>query len=214
MTKENNNLKVILFDFDGVIVDTYESNIACFRNALTYYKYPLPPEEKFKLLLGLPVREGVKVLIPNATDQEVEIIAQRVFIESDITIPLIKLCTGAQLALDKFAGAYKLAVVSSRRRVSIEKILSYLKIEDYFDLILGREDVKKPKPHPEPILKALENFKIKTNEALYIGDMEEDVLAAKAAKVPCIFISKGKNDFGADYHIKSISELPDLINTI
>jgi HAD superfamily hydrolase (TIGR01549 family) len=204
-------LKAILFDFDGVIIDSYESNTACFRNALSYYKYSLPAEEKYKLLLGLPVREGVRVLVPDATKQEVELIAQRVFLEADNAIPYIKLCDGVKSALETIVKGYKLAIVSQRRRESIEKIVKYMKIDHYFDLVIGREDVKLPKPNPEPLVKALDYFKVKQDEAMYIGDMEEDVLAAKAAKISCVFISQTKKSYDAEHHIKSIAELPDLI---
>lgn len=207
-------IKAILFDFDGVIIDSYESNTACFRNALVYYKYSIPPEEKFKELLGLPVREGVKVLLPDATIQEVESIAQRVFVESDNAIPLIKLCNGVRQILKLFSKEYNLAIVSNRRKVSIFKVLDHLKINKYFDYIVGRENVKFPKPHPEPLLNALNYYNVDNTQTIYIGDREEDVLSAKAAKIPCVFISSSKEDYGAEYHISNILKLPLLIKKI
>jgi phosphoglycolate phosphatase-like HAD superfamily hydrolase len=64
------------------------------------------------------------------------------------------------------------------------------------------------------LFKALKTLNIQNAEAIYIGDTESDVGAAKNAKVPCVIISSTGNSLGADYVIKKISELPTLVNRV
>ena len=76
-----------------------------------------------------------------------------------------------------------LGVVSNIPTLFLREHLKKFKIERYFCIINGQEDCDEQKPSPKPILITLERIRIKPQEAMYIGDMEEDIIAAKRAKV-------------------------------
>ena len=60
--------------------------------------------------------------------------------------------------------------------------LDKFEIEACFDVIIGQEDAAEQKPSPKPILAAIEKMGTKSQESMYVGDMEEDIIAAKAAQ--------------------------------
>lgn len=208
-------IKAVLFDFDGVIIDSYEANVFCYQGALAYLKYPIPSKKTIISLLGHTAVEIVKKLLPHATQKQRELVVQRVYYESDRSIPYIRLIAGAKSVLSVLERKYKRSIVSNRRHISINKILDHLKLQTSFDFIVGKEDVQFPKPHPEPLLKALTHFHLKSQQAIYVGDMKEDILAAKAASVASIFIAGERQDaYGADYVIKTIQDFPALFKKL
>lgn len=81
-----------------------------------------------------------------------------------------------------------LGIISSNYRKTIETVLSNQKILNYFKIIIGRDDVDRPKPNPEGILQVLHIHKLKPEKTIYIGDMDSDAQTAQAAKVNYIFI--------------------------
>lgn len=204
-------IKAILIDFDGVIVDSYEATIYYFQKTLKHFGKRIPNKKEFDKLLGLKTSEMFKRLLKGESKEEVEKIYEYSKEESFKAIPKIKLIKNADKIIKQLASSYKLAVVSSRGERTLNILLDNFKLRKYFPVVISREDVVNHKPHPESINKALSKLGSKPGEAVYIGDMEEDVLAAKAAGVVSIFYKgKLKKDFGADYSIKNISQIPEL----
>jgi phosphoglycolate phosphatase len=66
-----------------------------------------------------------------------------------------------------------------------------LGLMEYFEVLIGREDVQNPKPHPEPVIKALIKLKADKNCCYLIGDTCMDMHAAKAAGIKAIAVSSG-----------------------
>jgi len=98
---------------------------------------------------------------------------------------------------------YKLAIVSNGEKGTIISKLKKYGVDSTIDMVLGYWDVSKPKPDPEGILKCLEELKVKPEEALYIGDMETDIVAAKAAGISIIATTYG--------YLKLKSDMLDLL---
>ena len=73
----------------------------------------------------------------------------------------------------------------------MDMIIEDFGLTGYFEYVMTASQVTKPKPHPEPLLKVLDYFKIEPEEALFIGDGEVDMMAANSAGVP--FISYKSN---------------------
>ena len=84
--------------------------------------------------------------------------------------------------------------------------LSYLKIADYFDVIVSANDIKAMKPNPTGIKAILHFFKAKPGSAIYIGDMVDDIITAKLAKVTSCAVADG---FDSHHKLKSIK--PDYL---
>ena len=106
------------------------------------------------------------------------------------------------------------------RKYGITKIIvcsHYIseKIESYFGAITGQEDCDEQKPSPKPVLVTLEKLRVKPPEAIYVGDMEEDIIAGKRARTCTVAISR-KGSYHPLWRLKRqnpdciISNLGDL----
>jgi len=85
----------------------------------------------------------------------------------------------------------KLAVFSGNSSEVLEKSLKALKIRQYFHAVVSADDVKKMKPDPEGLLKALSSLNLQKSEAIYVGDALNDVKSAKAAGVKVAVVLTG-----------------------
>jgi phosphoglycolate phosphatase len=84
-------------------------------------------------------------------------------------------------------------VTTKTAKYSIE-LLEHMGLMNYFDVLIGREDVEYPKPHPEPILKALSQLPSDKKKYWMIGDTPMDILAAKAANIESVAVTCGYAD--------------------
>ena len=90
---------------------------------------------------------------------------------------------------------------------------------DFFNVLIGNEDIKQPKPHPESIYQALNELHISPDEMIYVGDSTVDGETAQNAAVPFIGVTTGmttKQELAAYPHlaiIKSLQDLPIIIRT-
>lgn len=87
----------------------------------------------------------------------------------------------------------KLAVMSLNTRKTIEKALLLTALTSKIDFIVGREDVRNWKPNPDGLLKILEKLNIDKSKALFIGDMEKDLIAGERAGIESYLIDELKN---------------------
>lgn len=121
---------------------------------------------------------------------------------------------GALKTVALLSKKYKLAIVTARVKSGTASVLKRYGYEKYIKTIVTFEDCKQPKPHPESLLIALKKLKVKHNEAYYVGDMESDILCAKAAGVKSVlFRNFYSNDQSTpDYEVKSFAELLKALN--
>jgi HAD superfamily hydrolase (TIGR01548 family) len=82
----------------------------------------------------------------------------------------------------------RMGIVTSRPRFETEHTLLINHIRDLFEVIICQEDAKHEKPHPEPILKAIRL--LNCQKPVYLGDTINDVLAASAAQIECIYVNQ------------------------
>ncbi len=121
--------------------------------------------------------------------------------------PFMRLEAGLIDTLDVLKPHLSLAVCTNRA-ISMDMIIGDFGLDGYFDLVMTASKVTNPKPHPEPLLKVLEHFGVKPGEAVFVGDGEVDMLAAKGAGIPFIAY---KTDLPAVARIKHHEEILDHI---
>lgn len=99
-----------------------------------------------------------------------------------------------------------MAIVTNKPTPFVAPLLESLGIADYFDLIIGGDDVVVKKPHPAAIFLVLGKFGLLPGELLFVGDSRNDILAAQGAGCPCVGMT-----FGYNYGEPIASSNPDLI---
>lgn len=206
-------IKAVLFDIDGTLLDTFEFVFSAVR--FTLDKHNLTVSEKMIMkAAGKPLVEYYRYVLPG---EDFELLAQTHRDFQENKHHLAKPFQNVEEILKSLKKEkYKLAGVSNRSKKSLIKSLKISKLHKYFDVIIGADDIKNPKPHPEPFLKALKFLKVSKNQAIVVGDTENDVLSARAAGIKCVavtygWIGKKIKKSKPDFVIDKIEELKSIL---
>ena len=214
------NIRLIIFDFDGTLCDTHGVIVATVLQTLQELHLPVATEEAITATIGLPLRECYRHYVPQldeATLDACEDTHHRLF---DINRRRIKpevFPHVRESLLWLHEHGIKATVASSRTSFSLHELLSDLGLEQSFDYVLGAEDVVRPKPEPEPVLKTLAALDVSAAEALVVGDMPVDILMGRNAGTRTCGVTYGNasrqqlEEAGADF---VIDDMEELINTI
>lgn len=175
---------VVLFDFDGTIMDSEQMIIGCF--AYLYQKYGNIndfTEEIQKEVFGPPLKEELKKLFPNQ-DTEVLMSDYTNFQKSLPGRHIVSTLPHTEEVLKKLKRqGYVLGVVTSRLTDSCEMWVKDLKLESYFNIIVGTEKYRHAKPEPDGIIEACELLNVGHDSVVYVGDNVSDVECGKNAGV-------------------------------
>lgn len=180
---------VVLFDFDGTIVDSGAIIMASFRHAAQeVLQREIADIQVTAMLGGASLHEQMAAIAPDRVEELV--VAYRRHNE-----PLheeLECCAGMLDVLDRLhAEGRRLGIVTAKRRATVELAFARLPLRDYFEVIVGADDTARHKPDPEPILLALERLGAAREDAVYVGDSPFDVGAARAAGVHAIGVTWG-----------------------
>ncbi|MDD3284794.1 MAG: HAD family hydrolase [Patescibacteria group bacterium] len=208
---KNNNIKAVIFDIDGVLLDSFEANLKFFQNLMTEFNYKPPTRENFKETFHLSMLDVVKYFTNSTDEEEINKIWEAGRDRGSLyPMELLKIPENVELVLEELNKNYLLGLATSRVKESIYSIPQLAKLEKYFKVAISFCDTVRHKPYPDPLLKAAGKLGIKPEQCVYIGDLESDMLAAKAAGMKIIIYSKDKVD-GADYQTSSFEEIIELV---
>ena len=210
------NIKAILFDFDGVIVDSEPLHFEAHKKALVDFGVDLTFDDYMdfgvskgdnNLYEKVAQKYGVKI------DKEV-ISKTKKQIYREIFDEKAELIPGILESLEKFSEKYDLAIVSSGVKSSIEYAIDKFNIGKYFKFVITGDDVERVKPFPDVYLKAIELLGHKKEDCVAIEDSETGLEAAKNAGIKCIAISNEftrNQDFSrADMLLSSTKDLKNI----
>src|SRR3989344_6081114 len=173
-------ITTLLFDVDGTILDTREFIIQATIHALSTLGYPVPERSVIAQNVGKIFPEYYGTLA-GSTEKLKELIDEhRNFQYSNFNLSVSFPNTVSTLKTLKDKG-YKMAAVTTRSRKTSEQPMRDAGVFDFFDTIITGEEVQEAKPHPEPLLKALQNLNELPERAVMIGDSHLDVEAGKNA---------------------------------
>lgn len=138
---------------------------------------------------------------------EAKKIAEQIYTEADNVLastykPILLPGIEKALRIMKDAGI-KLALATNAPNISAENVMKSVNLKGFFDIIIGTDDVEKPKPAPDMILLACERCDCKPIEAIYVGDMPMDMIAGRRAGVTAVavksefFSESGYSDYDA-----------------
>ncbi len=184
-------LRAALFDFDGTLVDTTELIYQSLRHAAYEVLGREIPREILMANVGQPLPRQMKLI--DAERAEALLESYRLHNEEHHDA-LIGEFPGVEDSLARLrAGSVKIAVVTSKRRFSVNMALkSFPGLGEVVDRFVTMEDTAEHKPHPAPLLKGLEFLgDIPPEEAAYVGDSPFDVAAAKAGCIRSVAVSWG-----------------------
>ncbi|NYZ74908.1 HAD family hydrolase [Candidatus Micrarchaeota archaeon] len=211
-------IKLVLFDIDGTLVDTDTALVRAFQNTFSNFKMRPPTEKEVLRGVGNEEENWIKLIwtgerpIPKQKiDEMAEYFRCKYF---GFYFPVMAhLMSGAKETLEGLrAKGIKTAIITNGKHEYVERVTSYFKITELIDYAVSVEDVKHIKPSPEPIKHALEHFKAKPDEAVYVGDTEIDAKAAHAAGVHFALVVQSRNALvKAGHRLGSLKELLSVV---
>lgn len=186
------NKTTILFDLDGTLIDSTEAILESFYYAFEDQKFSYKgTTQEIKDLIGYPLDvmfTQLGVSKNNVSD----------FVNSykghyrEISEAKTLLLEDAQEAVKLASTFATLGVVTTKTTKYSIPLLKSFGLLEYFNVIIGRQEVEHPKPDPEPILKACEKLALIPNQNIYmIGDTKLDLIAANRAKVSSVGVLCG-----------------------
>ena len=210
------NLSAVLFDLDGVLVESEPHLIAGEIEVLRAHGIPLT-EEVAGEYLGLKLPDYISALAQRyARDLDIDKVVREVELKNEALyragIPLVH---GVQEVLELVSSLYSIALVTSRERALAHSALQYNAIDTYFLHGIYKEDVTRGKPDPEGFLKAAALLQVAPDACVVIEDAENGFKAARAAGMQVVArkATHNKNqDFStATVVIKDMKELMPII---
>ncbi|GIG63422.1 haloacid dehalogenase [Longispora fulva] len=207
--------KYVLFDHDGVLVDTEFWYYKAGERALADIGVAL---DKDQYLRDMNQGLGTWIRAREAGVDEQTIDRLRV-VRNDLYQEYLKTedieVEGVVDALAELSRHVRMAIVTTAKRVDFDLIHEKRHIRQFMDFILLREDYALAKPHPEPYLTGLRRFGATKEETLVVEDSSRGLTSAVAAGIDCAIVYNDfakANDFSqATYRIKTLMELKDIV---
>ena len=180
---------VVLFDLDGTVIDSGDIILASMRHAAKEVLGLEPADEELLAAVGGPGLEAqMRALSPDRAEELVTVYREH----NEPLHDQLECCVGMLDVLERLhAEGRRLGIVTAKRHATVELAFARLPLRDYFEIVVGSDDTERHKPHPEPILFALEKLGARPETAVYVGDSPFDVGAARAAGVHAIGVTWG-----------------------
>lgn len=181
---------IILFDLDGTLIDSTDAILESFHNSFKVHNFSHIEDEKIKALIGYPL-DIMYAELGVSEDMVWDFVSTYKEHYRDISRAKTTLLENAKEAVQLASTFAEIGIVTTKTAKYSQVLMEHFEIMDYFEVLIGREHVQNPKPHAEPILKALESFDIQNKEIWMIGDTKLDLICAKNAGVHSIGVLSG-----------------------
>jgi len=194
-------MKAILFDLDGVLIDSFDFLWNTFNETLEKFgKKSVSKREYKEKYWGRDTRSNFGKF--GLGDDAIKY--RRAQYKSHIKE--IRVFPEARKILESLSKKLKLGLVTNSRAAVVHKILEYSNLKNYFDVIVTGDDVDRGKPDPEMIIKACESLGLDQSEVIVVGDTRSDVLAGKSAGCAVVGLN-----VKSDFKIRRLQELVKLV---
>jgi len=209
MTESNTEkIKAVIYDFDGVIVDSREANAAYYNRLLRHFGLPEVQVEHWEVIQTLTSREVIDVLFTDPYLARAARALEKTMANDEI-IPLIKVEPHLRETLQILRRGYRTAIATNRGK-SLPLVLEFHHLSPLFDLTISSAQVRNHKPHPECLEIILQQFSLAPSQVVYMGDAEIDARLAEAAAVS--FIAYKNPALPAWAHINDHREILKILN--
>lgn len=211
-----NRWEAVIFDLDGVIVDTAKYHYLAWKRLADEKGIPFTEKDNERLK-GVSRMASLEILLSlgnvDLSEEEKAVLANRKntwYVEMIDRLTKAELLPGAEALLKRLkTDGVKIALGSASKNA--ERILARLEIGDYFDARIDGTKVSKAKPDPEVFLLAAKNVGAAPETCLVFEDAPAGIVAAKRAGMHVVGIGKRQNLPEADWILESLDEIRDEI---
>ena len=182
-----------LFDFDGTLVDSYDSLVLIFDGAYSKVGVKVP-EGYVRRLMRIPLYKGYEELHGPDDEESKKIFGDEIIrlLDDEDILRVTKTYSEVEEVLIKLhKQGKKLGIVTSNNREHVCNALDFVGIDkNIFSVVVGNKETQKHKPNPDPILKALELLNESKENACYVGDGLDDMRSAANANITPVLVDR------------------------
>jgi phosphoglycolate phosphatase len=206
-----NRFDLIIFDWDGTLIDSIDWIARCLQNAANDTRHATPDYQAAKDVIGLSIERAIEVLFPDANADDVLDLAKRyetAYFSKKISRD--DLFSGVYEMLETLKKeGFKLAIATGKTRKGLDEALSATNTLDFF-CITRCADETKSKPHPLMLEEIMNYTKILPERTLMVGDSTHDLQMALNAGIASIGVASGAHD---SQQLKNYSPLHCFLQT-
>jgi phosphoglycolate phosphatase len=217
-------IDAVLFDLDGTLIDTDDTAMGTLARLLQPLKWALPKHDPAyaarRLLMALetPGNRLLALLDRLGLDERLYWLAERLRSVRGLYVAAsFRPVDGVFEMVDDLSRRYRIGIVTTRARCDAQSFLDQQALADRMAVVIAREDTRRQKPHPAPILLAAQRLAVLPERCLVVGDTTVDVQAACAAGawsvgVLCGFGERGELErAGADVILETTADLVGVL---
>jgi pyrophosphatase PpaX len=206
-------IRAVLFDLDGTIIDTNELIIQSFFHALKGIVPESFGREHIIPSMGQPLSKQLREF----SGREDVAVLSDAYREYNLLHhdEMVSLFPGVSDTVKRLHNAgIRIGIVTTKMRATTQRALQLLGLESYMETIVSIDDVDNPKPHPEPVAKAIQALGITPSEALMVGDSSVDMesaIAAGAIPIGVAWSLKGEEYLFKSGAVRVLREMDELL---
>jgi phosphoglycolate phosphatase len=183
----------VLFDFDGTLADSYTAITATVNHVRSQHGLPPLTEAEVRPHVGRGAADLLTHTVPGA-DLERDVPCYGTHHRTVMRAGTCLLPGALEVVTALAKAGIRLAVCSNKPVAFTRDLLDFLGLAPHLELVLGPEDVPRPKPAPDMLLAAIARLDMKPDQILYVGDMVVDVNTARQAGVRVWVVPTGSNE--------------------
>ena len=173
----------IIFDCDGVVIDSREANITYYNYLRAYLGLPELTREQEDFVQAATVHQAMDAIFPRPLQPLLRDAAKRISYVRDI-MPHITGYPGLHDVLNFCRDAHMHLAMNTNRTDGMDMLLDNCRLHGYFDPIVLASHVARPKPAPDGALLILRTWNLPPRRLLFLGDSASDKGAAEGADIP------------------------------
>jgi phosphoglycolate phosphatase len=182
--------RLIVFDWDGTIIDSAATIAECIRESARDMGLPVPSTEQASHVIGLGLHDSLRMAVPELqTQQYPEFVAnyRRHFLANEDAMGLF---TGIEELLIELKKHHLLAIATGKSRRGLDRALTATGVGPHFSASRCADETN-PKPHPAMLHELMQELAVAKQNVLMIGDTSHDLEMARAAEVDSVAVTYG-----------------------
>jgi phosphoglycolate phosphatase len=182
--------QLIVFDWDGTIIDSASTIAECIRDASRDLGLEVPGVERARHVIGLGLHDAMRLAVPDLPAQRYpEFVARyrKHFLERKDAMQLFD---GMRALLEELSQSHLLAIATGKSRAGLDRDLGFHDLQPLFAASRCADETN-PKPHPAMLVEIMEELGVQNQTSLMIGDTSHDLEMARAAGVEALAVTYG-----------------------
>jgi len=190
-----NRFDLIIFDWDGTLIDSIDWIARCLQNAANNTRHATPDYQSAKDVIGLSIEKAIAALFPDANENEVHTLVdhyEKAYFSKKISRD--DLFTGVFDMLEALKkNGYLLAIATGKTREGLDEALNATGTVDLFSITRCADETQS-KPHPKMLEEIMTHLQISPERVVMVGDSTHDLQMAINAGIASIGVASGSHD--------------------